>query len=111
MERSAIRDKPNYLLNVFIARDFAGATLAAASQGETHWVRSLAAGKRGRKQMEYPGLTLLNDIRAAQKETSLLLREMVEKSKEDNQLFKQIIARLDELSSRVKTLEDRGTQR
>ena len=49
----------------------------------------------------------LDEIREAQKETSLLLKELVGKAREDNQLFKEIISRLDALSSRVSALEEK----
>ncbi len=59
--------------------------------------------------MESPGLQLLNDIRAEQKETALLIRAMVRKAAEDNELFKLFTARLNDLSERLKILEERDS--
>ncbi|MEA2822339.1 MAG: hypothetical protein QOJ86_4343 [Bradyrhizobium sp.] len=59
--------------------------------------------------MEYPGRQLLNDIQTAQEETNLLMREMVGKATQDNELFKSIIERLNDISARLKLLEERDS--
>jgi len=60
--------------------------------------------------MTYEGLTLLNNIREAQEETALLLREMVEHQKEVQITLKILTALAEDMSARLSALEAKGSE-